>query len=122
MTRKEITGFRDLTFSDWIRRNLPDSSTGYCASDLDFILWNWKEKTLIILEIKCYNCKPKMWQEIMWQNINKWIAKGIDSNWTYKGYHLIQFEATNFNNGKCFLDGEEISETDLANYLSFKSQ
>ena len=44
MTRKEVTNFRCLDFSKWVRENLPDSSTGFSASDLDFVLWNWKTK------------------------------------------------------------------------------
>jgi len=44
MTRKEFSNIRDLTFSQWIRNNLPDSSCGYMVSDLDFILQNYKTK------------------------------------------------------------------------------
>ena len=50
MTRQEVTGVRDLGFSNWIRKELPDSSTGFSASDLDFMLWNWKTKKIILLE------------------------------------------------------------------------
>lgn len=118
MTRKEVTGFRDLTFSGWVRENLPDSKTGFMASDLDFFLWNYKTKKLIMLELKTYGRKPKRWQEIMWLNMEKWITNGIDSDWEFRGYHLIQFEKTNFENGKCYLDGKEITEKELIEFLS----
>ena len=118
MTRKEITGIRDLTFSGWVRKKLPDSSTGFSASDLDFILWNWKTKKIMFLEIKTRNSKPRTGQKIMWKNINKWIIKGIDNNWTYLGFNLIQFENTNFEDGKCFLNYKEIKEKQLINFLS----
>lgn len=118
MTRKEYLGTRDLSFSAWVRENLPDSSTGYCASDLDFFLWNWKTKKVIMLELKSYKSIPRKWQEIMWNNISKWIHNGIDETWTFLGYHLIQFEKTNFENGKCYLDGKEIKEQELINFLS----
>ena len=75
MTRKEVTGIRDLTFSSWIRKKLPDSSTGFSVSDLDFILWNWKTKKVMMLEIKTRNSKPTKGQQIMWQNINQWIKR-----------------------------------------------
>lgn len=118
MTRKEVTGIRDLTFSSWIRKKLPDSSTGFSVSDLDFILWNWKTKKVMMLEIKTRNSKPRKGQKIMWQNINQWIKNGIDDDWTYLGFNLIQFENTNFNDGKCFLNYEEIKEKELINFLS----
>jgi hypothetical protein len=119
MTRKEYTGTRDLTFSGWIRNNLPDSDTGFSASDLDFILWNWKTKKVMLLEIKTRMSNPRVGQKMMWKNINRWMFKGIDDDWLYLGFHLIQFENTSFEDGKCYLDYIEISETDLISYLSF---
>jgi len=118
MTRKEVTGIRDLTFSSWIRKKLPDSSTGFSVSDLDFILWNWKTNKVMMLEIKTRNSIPRAGQKIMWQNINQWIKNGIDDDWTYLGFNLIQFENTNFNDGKCFLNYKEIKEKELINFLS----
>jgi hypothetical protein len=121
MTIQEKTGFRDLTFSQWIRRCLPDSNTGYCVSDLDFILWNWKQKKLMFIEVKTRNSEPKRFQQIMWNNLAKWITAGmeLEKEWTFLGYHLIKFENTFFNDGKCFLNGEEITEEDLIKKLSF---
>ena len=121
-TRKEFTGVRDLTFSQWVRDKLPDSSTGFSASDLDFILWNWKTKKFMMLEIKTRNSYPRKGQYMMWKSINKWIKKGIENsedNWQYYGFHLIQFEKTNFSDGKCLLDNKEINEDELIEFLSF---
>ena len=37
MTRPEITGKREIDFSLWVRKNLPDSQAdGFMASDIDF--------------------------------------------------------------------------------------
>jgi len=118
MTRKEVTRIRDLTFSSWIRKKLPDSSTGFSVSDLDFILWNWKTKKVMMLEIKTRNSKPRVGQKIMWQNINQWIKNGIDDDWKYLGFHLIVFEKTDFTDGKCYLNNKEITEKELINFLS----
>lgn len=118
MTRKEITGVRSLDFSSWVREKLPDSSTGYSVSDLDFVLWNWKTKKIMFLELKTRMSYPRKGQKIMWININKWIKKGIDKDWVYLGFNLIQFEKTNFTDGKCFLNNNEISEIDLIKFLS----
>ena len=117
-TRKELTGTRDLTFSGWIRKSLPDSSLGFCASDLDFILWNWKTKKIMLLEIKTRNAKMRKFQSIMFSLLHKWISKGIDRGWKYEGFYLIQFEKTSFEDGKCFLNYKEISEADLIKKLS----
>lgn len=120
MTKKEMTGIRDLTFSAWVRENLPDSSTGYMASDLDFIFWNYKTKKVMLIEIKTRNADVKTWQKIMWSNIDKWIKNGIDSNWTYLGFNFIQFERTNFEDGRCYLNGNEISELELIQVLNLQ--
>jgi hypothetical protein len=118
-TRKEFTGIRDLTFSQWVRNRLPDSNTGFSVSDLDFILWNWKTKKVMMLEIKTRNSYPRKGQKMMWRNINKWIKKGIDDDWTYLDFNLITFENTNFEDGKCFLNNNEIKEEELIEFLSF---
>lgn len=120
MTRKEITGIRSLDFSKWVRQKLPDSDTGFSASDLDFIIWNWKEKKVMFLEIKTRNAKIKKGQKMMWQHLHHWILKGIDKNWQYFGFHLIVFEKTNFEDGKCYLNHKEITEKQLIEFLSFK--
>lgn len=122
MTRQEITGVRSLDFSSWVRSSLPDSSTGFSASDLDFVLWNWKTKKVMLLEIKTRMSSPRNGQRMMWQNINRWITKGIDENWTYLGFHLITFESTDFLDGKVFLDKKEVSEQELISFLSLERQ
>jgi hypothetical protein len=118
MTRKEYSGIRELKFSTWVREKLPCSSTGYMASDLDFFLWNFKTKKLIMLEIKTRNTEPKLWQSNMWKNIEKWINFGISDGWEFKGYHLIKFENTSFEDGKCYLNSNEIAEDELIIFLS----
>lgn len=118
MTRKEITGTRNLDFSQWIRLKLPDSASGFSVSDLDFILWNWKTKKIMLLEIKTRSAKPRYNQRNMWKLIHKWIKNGIDTDWKYLGFNLIVFEHTSFEDGKCFINNKEISEPELINILS----
>jgi len=121
VTRKEITGKRPLDFSGWVRNCLPDSSTGFSASDLDFIIWNWKTKKLMFLEIKTKSAICRKGQKMMWSNLHKWIGKGISDDWTYLGFHLIVFENTFFHDGKCYLDNKEIDESELIKILSFET-
>ena len=120
MTCKEKTGIRDLTFSKWIRENLPNSSTGFMVTDVDFIIYNYKSKKIIIVEIKTRNSEIKQWQRIFYKNLNRWIKNGIDNNWEYLGVHLIKFDNTNFENGNCYLDNKIIDDKSLIKFLSLK--
>lgn len=119
MTRQEFSHNRDLTFSGWIRQNLPDSSTGFMVSDLDFIIQNYKTKKIMLLEIKTRNTDLKYWQSNLFNNLDKWIKRGIDNDWRYLGFHIIKFENTCFNDGQVYFDGELKSEKELVNLLSF---
>jgi hypothetical protein len=120
MTRKEQTGVRDLTFSGWIRQKLPDSSTGYSVSDLDFVLWNWKTKKIMLIELKTRNSYPRMNQKKMWHNIHKWIKNGIGDGWLYYGFNLIKFENTSFDDGRVWFNKQTVSETELIKILSME--
>jgi hypothetical protein len=89
------------------------------ATDMDFILYNYKTKNMVILEVKTRNSDIKEWQRIFCSNLHKWILKGIDSDWTFHGVWLLQFEKDSFLNGKVYLNRNEISEIELINKLSF---
>ena len=117
-TREEKLNSRDLTFSGWIRKNLPDSNTGFMVTDIDFVLFNYKTKKIMIVEIKCRMAEVKTWQKKFYRLLLKWLTKGMDKEWTFSGIHLIQFEKTFFTDGKCYLDRKEISEKDLVLFLS----
>jgi len=124
MTRKEITGQRDLTFSEWIRENLPNSFSGFCVTDVDFFLYNFKTKKIMILEIKTRNKEMAKWQNIFYKNIDEWLRVGVPQDWTYRGAYLIKFENTFFNDGKCWLTSFkedktlQVTERALKKFLS----
>jgi hypothetical protein len=120
MTRQEITGIRELIFSKWIRNNLPDSSTGFMVTDLDFILYNYKAKKIMFLEVKTRNKELPFWQRTVFNQLSKWVEKGIDTDWDFFGFHLITFSNTFFNNGIVYLDGKKITEKELIDFLTFK--
>lgn len=126
MTRQEVTGVRSLDFSKWVRSSLPDSSTGFSASDLDFILWNWKTKRFMFLEIKTRRSFCRKGQQTMFSLLNLWMNECMDNNlmqeWHYLGFHLIQFENTNFEDGKCYFNFREITESDLITTLSLTDE
>lgn len=123
MTRQEQTGVRDLTFSGWIRKNLPDSSTGFLASDLDFILWNHKTRKLMLLEVKTHEAKMKFWQASLFGVLDSLIEYGVKELTPpieYKGFYCIRYENTDFSDGRCLFDNKLVNEEELIEILSMK--
>ena len=119
MTRKELTYKRDLSFSTWIRENLPDSVSGFMVSDIDFYIYNYKKKIHALVEVKTRNAPVKTWQKIMYENLCKWIKEGSEKDgWLFKGLYIITFENTNFEDGICYLNNNVISESELIEILS----
>ena len=118
MTRKENSGYRDLTFNNWVRENLPDSSTGFMVSDIDFFMYNYKTKRCMFLETKSHLSRMKEWQKRMYNTLSLWVENGIDKEWTFYGYHVLTFENTDFSNGKAYLDGNEATEQQIIDFLS----
>ena len=119
MTRKELTNKRDLTFSGWIREKLPDSSSGFMVSDLDFILSNYKTKKIMLLEIKTRLANLKTWQRNLFEQLSGWLEKGMDSDWQYLGFNVVYFTGTNFTDGDVFFNKQSVTEDELIKILSF---
>lgn len=118
MTRQEMTGKRDLWFSGWIRRMLPDSSTGFLVSDLDFILWNYNTRRLMLIEVKTRGAKMRFWQEGLFNTLDQILTIGSSTAGVdYLGFHCIRFENTTFSDGRCMIDGELVTESELIDYL-----
>ena len=111
MTRPEITSKRDLTFSQWIRKKLPDSKSGFMVTDIDFFIFNYKTKKCMVVEVKTRNTEIKDWQRIFYTNFDKWLKTGVMDGWTYRGAYLVKFENTCFEDGKCYLTSFEKNET-----------
>lgn len=105
-------------FNSWVRESLPDSSTGFLVTDLDLILFNYKSKRIMLLEIKTHGSVMRYWQKRFFQNLDRWLSVGIDLDWEYKGFHTVQFESSDFKDGRCYFDEEEITEEDLICKLS----
>lgn len=122
MTRKEKSGIRDLTISQWIRNNLPDSSTGFLVSDIDFFIYNYKSKKCMILEVKTHRAKLKMWQIRMYKMISSWIYKGIDNGWKFLGCNTLRFENTDFSNGRVLYNDKLVTENEVIKILSLEGE
>ena len=122
MTKSEITGKRDLRFSQWIRSELPDSNGGaFLVTDLDFILCSMTYKLLMLVECKTRNKTIRPWQQDIFNILDRCIKYALPKimpEWEYKGFHAIKFENTFFDNGRVFLDGQEVDEEGLRYFLS----
>lgn len=121
-TRPEQTGERNLDFSGWVKKHLPDSYDGFRVSDLDFILANVKTKKIMLLEQKNYASRTRQWQKSLFRDVDRWIAAGIlhdQRGWEYLGFHSVVFERTYPENGKVWFDGELVTKEELTNKLSF---
>lgn len=119
MTRNEFSNNRELFVSQWIREKLPDSSTGFMVTDLDWILSNYKTKKIMLLEVKTRTGNIKIWQRNIFNNLNHWIQKGIDDEWIYLGFHLLQLSCEKIENSILLFDGKTIEEDELIKKLSF---
>lgn len=118
MTRQEITGKRDLWFSGWIRRNLPDSSSGFLVSDLDFILWNHKTHRLMLVEVKTRRSKMRFWQEGLFKILDEMLTIGsAPAGVEYLGFYCVRFEGTSFEDGRCAINNKLVSEDELIAHL-----
>lgn len=119
MTRQmEHPEYSKSKLSNWIRDNPAlDSKKGYCVTDLDYIINNYKTDKIMIIEEKCR--KQEMTRS------QKHILSIIDSSLkqthpdTYYGTHLIQLENESPKDGKIFWDGEEITEKELTKKMRF---
>ena len=120
MTRQENTGIRDLTFSGWVRENLPNSATGFMVTDIDFYMYNYKTKKHLLVEVKNNNAPLKKWQSIMYKNLSHWIDSAAKKDgWDFKGFYFIKFVKTSFKDG-VYLNDKISSEEEIIKKLSLE--
>lgn len=128
MTRPEHLNTRDLSFSRWVRQNLPDSSTGFSATDLDFIFWNWSpgRERMMIVEVKTRGASLSTGQKLHMRRMDEWMRSGVsaDPDWHYIGMFVITFEGTDFADGRVWIQNiqsdtqHEVTEAGLIALLS----
>lgn len=120
-TRKEILGVRPSFFSKWVRTHCPDSWSGYMVADVDFVLWNYQTRKLMLLEEKRMNKEMSEWHKILVKEVlhPALIKQQIEGKFEYLGFHLVQFENTSFADGHVYFDNELVSEDQLKAKLTF---
>ena len=115
---------RQLAFNDWIRNELPDSSTGFITLDIDHIFMNIKTKKLLIIEKKTFNAKYNTDVDFAQRQFLLMIRKifmqlpKIINGWQFLDVHLIQFDGFDFETGEVYFDGNLITEQELKTKLS----
>lgn len=123
MTRPEIFGERSLAFSGWIHEHLPDSCTGFCVANLDWLFWNYKTRRLLLAEEKMHGAELRTWfARFMYEVMDPALKLYAPQNHIdYRGFHKIIFENTSPDDGKIYLDGKEISADDLRTFLAMET-
>lgn len=117
-----MTGLRDLKFSKWIRRNLPASETGFCVTDLDFILYNSKTRSIMLIEVKTKGREYEQWQKNIFIIVDAMFCRNAkNQNINYLGFHTVVFtgEQCDWECGECYLDKKRATEAELRELLSF---
>jgi hypothetical protein len=110
--------------SHWLRRqakDLPSKDAIDCFTfhNLDYIELCWTGKTAgfwMAIEEKRHMA------EISYSASQTFtfIDRACHCDPKFKGFHLLQFENTNPDDGKIFLDGVEISKEELIKFLRFE--
>ena len=106
-------------FGLWLRkpeRKEIDSSLGFVTTNIDYIWKNYKTGKYMLIEEKRYLSKLTYSQSKIMQSIDNVLKK--DSN--YCGFYLLQFEKTNPDDGKIFLNSIEITKNQLIEFLCFE--
>ena len=105
-------------FGLWLRKQKElDSSQGFIATNIDYVWRNYKTKKWILIEEKRYMSKPAFYQEEIF-NLLKYVCSK-DNN--YNGFYLIQFENTSPDNGRIYLNHQEITKEKLIKFLRFEN-
>jgi hypothetical protein len=116
---------------DWTSRNLPDCKS-FFVSDIDMVVRN-RAGCLQLVEIKKKGVKyMRPPQAITYQiidaglqAINGQLVTVTTGTWTtkvpviYFGHHLLTFENTTFENGNVFWNGDQVTEQEVIDLLSF---
>ena len=133
-TYRKTKFVEDKYLMDWIGCNLPAAKEGFTATDLDLILRD-KTGNIMLLETKRRFAKVKDHQAITFQILDaalrrlngetikvKAFGTKINVPIKYKGFKLLQFKNTTFEDGDVFLNGQRMSEEEIKTVLSMRKK
>lgn len=104
-------------FSEFMYSFRSDANRGFTFIDIDTILRNHEKQTFALLEIKCKAAPLSYAQAKIFNELNEFLERGTCCGWTYVGFFLLQFENTSFEDGKAFLNEQEITDDDFRTFL-----
>ena len=116
MTRKRNDN-HSTEFGLWLREQGEiDSKYGYITTNIDYLWENYKTGDWMIIEEKRYMGTLTYPQKKQLNNLYRNTKKTTN----FKGFHLLQFENTNPDDGKIYLNHKEITRDELLGFLQFK--
>lgn len=124
MTRAEQTGKRSLAFSNWIRYALPDSSTGFCVTNQDWVFWDFKRRRLLLAEEKTFDRPVARWMVLFIKQVLDPALRAYcpPNGIRYYGYHYIRFQHTSPNDGLIHFDSRVVTPGELASLLAMHDE
>ena len=110
---------KDTWFNNWLRKRLPKGSEGLVISDIDFVLYNYKKKTIMLLELKQFGSVVKLWQRSLFEILHRSLLNGLPEDYTYLGFHCITFPERGFDEQEHVkFDNTYITEKELIKRLN----
>lgn len=104
-------------FGLWLREQKDiDSRLGFVASNIDYIWKNYKTGEWMIIEEKRHGKDCPQWQREIFAMLHKLATQDPK----YMGFYFIQFENTNPQDGKIWINNKPATEELLTKLLQFK--
>jgi hypothetical protein len=101
-------------FGLWLReQDEIDSKLGFVASNVDYIWTNYRTGKWIIIEEKRYKKECPRWQ----QQIFAMLHNAAKHDPKYRGFFLVQFENTNPDDGRIWINGKPATKEMLLKLL-----
>lgn len=107
----------EAKWQSWLRRQSAISSqAGFVASDVDLVWSNYKTGQWLILEVKCRKAQMRPFQRYLLGR----LASLCKADPLFCGFHTLIFEGETPQDGRIWLDGKQIDERELIEFLEFR--
>jgi hypothetical protein len=110
-------------FSEWSRaqKEFDPSIDKMRVYDIDWVYWkkednDYGDGPLMLIEEKCKMAYMTHDQALMYKRLDRSLKLGDKE---YFGFHLLQFENTNPNDGLVFIDEKVISKIDFKRFVRY---